>query len=69
MLLISNKWVLNDTDVPLFFLFTQLVIAVALFLAAHVLGLLTLPLDFDLEVLKGLVPMIGLNVIGLRCVL
>ena len=63
-----NKWVLNGTDVPLFFLFTQLAIAVLLFLSAHILGLLQLPLDFDPQVLRGLVPMVGLNVIGLRCV-
>ena len=63
-----NKWVLNATDVPLFFLFAQLAIAVVLFLAAHAVGLLQIPLDFDPVVLKGLVPMVGLNVIGLRYV-
>ena len=63
-----NKWVLNATEVPLFFLFTQLMIACVLFLGAHALGLLQIPLDFDPVVLKGLVPMIGLNVIGLRYV-
>ena len=63
-----NKWVLNSTDVPLFFLCSQLVIAVVLFLAAHALGLIQVPLDFDMEVIKGLVPMVGLNVFGLRYV-
>ena len=63
-----NKWVLNSTEVPLFFLCTQLVIAVVFFLAAHALGLLHIPLEFDPVVLKGLVPMIGLNVVGLRYV-
>ena len=63
-----NKWVLNSTEVPLFFLCTQLIIAVVFFLAAHALGLLHVPLEFDPVVLKGLVPMIGLNVIGLRYV-
>ena len=43
-------------------------IAVVLFLIAHALGLLQIPLEFDPVVLKGLIPMIGLNVIGLRCV-
>lgn len=62
-----NKWVLKETDVPLFFLCTQLAIAVVLFLIAHMFGLLQLPLDFNPEVLKGLIPMIGLNVVGLRC--
>ena len=64
--LFRNKWVLNNTDVPLFFLCCQLVIAVILFLVAHTLGLLKLPLEFDLQVCKGLIPMVGLNVIGLR---
>lgn len=63
-----NKWVLNSTDVPLFFLCTQLAIAVVLFLVAHALGVIQVPLQFDPEVLKGLVPMVGLNVIGLRYV-
>ena len=63
-----NKWVLNSTDTPLFFLFTQLVIAVVLFLIAHMSGFLQLPLQLDMEVCKGLVPMVGLNVVGLRYV-
>ncbi|KAI0694136.1 hypothetical protein BC835DRAFT_1350852 [Cytidiella melzeri] len=64
-MVVANKWVLNNTDVPLFFLCTQLAIAVVLFLAAHVSGLLQLPLEFNLQVVKGLIPMIGLNVLGL----
>ncbi|GBE83619.1 hypothetical protein SCP_0506740 [Sparassis crispa] len=64
-MIMANKWVLNTTDIPLFFLFTQLVIAVVLFLAAHLVGLLQLPLDFDIQVCKGLVPTVGLNVVGL----
>ncbi|GJE98723.1 transporter family [Phanerochaete sordida] len=64
-MVMANKWVLNSTDVPLFFLCTQLMIAVVLFLGAHAVGVLEVPLDFDPVVLKGLVPMVGLNVIGL----
>lgn len=64
-----NKWVLNITDTPLFFLLSQLVIAVILFLLAHMAGMLQLPLQLDTQVCKGLIPMVGLNVIGLRCVL
>ncbi|KAI0752878.1 hypothetical protein C8Q80DRAFT_1267350 [Daedaleopsis nitida] len=64
-MVMANKWVLNSTDTPLFFLFTQLVIAVVLFLIAHMLGFLQLPLQLDLEVCKGLIPMVGLSVIGL----
>lgn len=41
-------------------------IAVVLFLGAHAVGLLQVPMDFDFAVLKGLIPMVGLNVIGLR---
>ena len=51
----------------MFFLLAQLVIAVILFLAAHMAGLLQLPLALDWQVCKGLVPMVGLSVIGLRC--
>ena len=64
----SNKWVLNTTAAPLFFLLTQLVIAILLFLAAHFAHLIQIPLEFDLEVCKGLIPMVALNVIGLRYV-
>ncbi|RDX41873.1 hypothetical protein OH76DRAFT_1411719 [Lentinus brumalis] len=60
-----NKWVLNTTDTPLFFLLSQLIIAVVLFLFAHMAGLLQLPLQLDMQVCKGLIPMVGLNVIGL----
>ena len=63
-----NKWVLNTTETPLFFLLAQLIIAVILFLGAHMAGLLQLPLQLDLQVCKGLIPMVGLNVVGLRYV-
>ncbi|KAI0357883.1 hypothetical protein OH77DRAFT_1398296 [Trametes cingulata] len=63
--LFRNKWVLSTTDTPLFFLLAQLLIAVVLFLFAHMAGLLQLPLQLDLQVCKGLIPMVGLNVIGL----
>lgn len=64
----SNKWVLNTTDVPLFFLDMQLIIAVVLFLSAHMLGMLQLPLRWDWQVIKGLIPTVSLSLIGLRCV-
>ncbi|KAI0926518.1 hypothetical protein AcV7_005431 [Taiwanofungus camphoratus] len=64
-MVMANKWVLNNTDVPLFFLLAQLVIAVVLFLFAHMVGLLQLPLQLDMQVCKGLIPMVGLNVVGL----
>jgi solute carrier family 35 (GDP-fucose transporter), member C1 len=59
---------LNKTDAPLFFLFTQLVIAVILFLISDVMRLLPDRLAFDMNVCKGLVPMVGLSVVGLRYV-
>lgn len=64
-MVMANKWVLNSTDAPLFFLFTQLVIAVLLFLACNVVGPLKVPLHFDKQIMQGLIPMVGLNVIGL----
>lgn len=64
----SNKWVLNSTDAPLFFLWTQLMIAVLLFGISDALRVLPDRLTFNLEVCKGLIPMVGLNVVGLRFV-
>lgn len=61
-----NKWVLKTTAAPLFFLFTQLVIAVILFIAAHASRLLVVPLYVDTQLLIQLAPNIALNVIGLR---
>lgn len=37
-----------------------------LFLACHASGLLKVPLYFDKQTVQGLIPMIGLNVVGLR---
>lgn len=56
---------LNTTAAPLFFLLSQLVVAVVLFLGAHAVGLIQIPLHIELEVCKGLIPMVGLSVIGL----
>lgn len=64
-MVIVNKWVLNATDAPLFFLWTQLMIAVVLFLVSDFLRLLPDRISFDLAVCKGLVAMVGLNVVGL----
>ena len=61
-----NKWVLNKTETPLFFLWMQLAIAAVLFVISDVLRMLPDRLTFDLKTCKGLVPMVGLNVIGLR---
>ncbi|CEL58969.1 GDP-fucose transporter 1 OS=Mus musculus GN=Slc35c1 PE=2 SV=1 [Rhizoctonia solani AG-1 IB] len=65
-MILANKWVLNETDVPVFFLFCQLVVAVLLFVIAHVVGILKLPKMVDGPLLKGLMPMITVNVLGLN---
>jgi len=44
----------------------QLVIAVVLFVASDAMRLLPDRLAFKPEVSKGLIPMIGLNIVGLR---
>lgn len=62
----SNKWVLNTTAAPLFFLWTQLMIAVVLFGVSDVTRVLPDRLTFKFEVCKGLVAMVVLNVVGLR---
>lgn len=66
-MVMANKWVLLSTSTPLFFLWTQLVIAVVLFLFSDFTGLLPEKhrLTFDLNICKGLVPNVSLNVIGL----
>ncbi|EPQ51938.1 hypothetical protein GLOTRDRAFT_80944 [Gloeophyllum trabeum ATCC 11539] len=64
-MVMANKWVLSSTEVPLFFLFTQLVIAVILFLISHAAGLVKVNMDFSMPRLQALAPLVGLNVIGL----
>ncbi|KAJ6463957.1 hypothetical protein C8R45DRAFT_1024731 [Mycena sanguinolenta] len=64
-MVMANKWVLNETKTPLFFLTTQLVIAVILFLTADTLRMLPDKLTFEMRVCRGLVPMVGLSVLGL----
>jgi hypothetical protein len=67
-MLIVNKWVLVTTQTPLFFLFAQLLIAVLLFVVTHFLGLFTVDLKLDFKVCQQLLPMVALNVVGLRSV-
>lgn len=64
-MVMANKKVLQTTAPPLFFLFSQLVIAVILFIAAHTTRLIVLPLYVDTQLLIQLAPNIGLNVVGL----
>ncbi|KAJ7689424.1 hypothetical protein B0H17DRAFT_1135010 [Mycena rosella] len=60
-----NKWVLNTTTAPLFFLLIQLIIAVLLFGVTDLFKMYPERLTFDLKVCKGLGPMVALNVVGL----
>ncbi|KAJ6464149.1 hypothetical protein C8R47DRAFT_1224860 [Mycena vitilis] len=64
-MVMANKWVLNETPAPLFFLATQQTIAVFLFLVADALRLFPDRLSFDLGICRGLVPMAGLGILGL----
>ncbi|KZO99067.1 hypothetical protein CALVIDRAFT_477558 [Calocera viscosa TUFC12733] len=64
-MVLANKWVLDKTTLPLFFLFVQLVIAVILLFVAHLFGLLRLPARLDLGVIRGLAPLVAINVLGL----
>jgi len=64
-MVLANKWVLDKTTLPLFFLFVQLVIAVILLFVAHLAGFLRLPARLDLGVCRGLAPLVAINVLGL----
>ncbi|KAJ7672532.1 hypothetical protein DFH06DRAFT_1082525 [Mycena polygramma] len=64
-MVMANKWVLNETPAPLFFLATQFMVAVCLFLIADTLRLFPDRLSFDLKICKGLIPMVGLGILGL----
>ncbi|KAI0267280.1 hypothetical protein BC834DRAFT_870600 [Gloeopeniophorella convolvens] len=61
-----NKWVLNITSAPLFFLFAQFIIAVILFAICHALKIMTLPMvHVDLAIVKGLASTVIFNVLAL----
>lgn len=65
-MLMVNKWVLNVTSAPLFFLFAQLIIAVILFCLGHILKIITVPvMRIDRPILNGLAPTVILNVLSL----
>ncbi|KAF8607207.1 hypothetical protein BDV93DRAFT_520092 [Ceratobasidium sp. AG-I] len=65
-MILANKWVLNTTTIPVFFLFCQILVAILLFVVAHIVGMLRLPRMVDMALLKGLAPMITINVLGLN---
>ncbi|KAJ7606043.1 hypothetical protein FB45DRAFT_951695 [Roridomyces roridus] len=60
-----NKWVLNITSAPMFFLLTQLAIAVVLFVSANAMRILPDRLTFDLKICKALFPMVALSLLSL----
>ncbi|KAJ6588267.1 hypothetical protein B0H19DRAFT_202095 [Mycena capillaripes] len=64
-MVMANKWVLKETQAPLFFLATQLFVAVCLFLIADTMRLFPDRLSVDPKVCKGLIPMVGLGILGL----
>jgi len=64
-MVIANKWVLNSTTTPLFFLFLQLVAAVLLLLLCQVAGLLRFPVIPNAHTFKALWPLASLNILGL----
>ncbi|GAA6060136.1 hypothetical protein JCM10212_001433 [Sporobolomyces blumeae] len=64
VMIMVNKWVLNKIQIPLFFLFCQLGIAVVLLQACALFGYMKLP-RLDVTTCKGLAPLIACNVLGL----
>lgn len=64
-MILANKWVLNTTTTPLFFLFLQLLVAVILLLLSRALGILKFPVIPTMQILKGLAPLACLSVLGL----
>ncbi|GAA5822636.1 hypothetical protein JCM11251_004326 [Rhodosporidiobolus azoricus] len=64
VMVMVNKWVLNKVQVPLFFLFCQLGIAVILLQLCALFGYMKLP-RMDVHTCKGLAPLIACNVLGL----
>ncbi|GAA5890921.1 hypothetical protein JCM5296_001227 [Sporobolomyces johnsonii] len=64
VMIMVNKWVLNKVQIPLFFLFCQLGIAVILLHFCALFGYMKLP-RMDITTCKGLTPLISCNVLGL----
>jgi len=61
-----NKWVLNVTSAPLFFLFSQLLIAVILFCVGDALKIITIPMmRVDRPIVQALAPTFILNLLSL----
>jgi len=65
-MILANKWVLNKTTVPCFFLLMQLLIAVLLLAVSRSLRLIRLTLRLNPTILRSLLPIISLTVLGLN---
>jgi len=65
-MILANKWVLNGTTVPCFFLFMHLFIAVILLALSHFLKIIHLTFRLERSTLKSLLPIIALTVLGLN---
>lgn len=65
VMVIVNKAVLNAVSLPITFLWLQIVVAVALIYGCHFAGLWKLPSKLDPVVVRGLLPLVSINVIGL----
>lgn len=63
-----NKWVLMKTDIPVFFLFVQLSIAVVLLGITKWVGMFQISFELDKDTFKALFPMVAINVLGLKWV-
>lgn len=63
-LVMANKWVLNAVEIPITFLWFQIVIAVILLHVSALAGLLVLP-TLEKERCRALLPLITVNVVGL----
>jgi hypothetical protein len=61
-----NKWVLDKTSIPVFFLEVQLLIAVVMLAFSKWLGFFDISLTLERDTCKALIPMIAINVLGLK---
>lgn len=64
LMVLVNKLVLKKSSLPITFLWGQMVLASIILQAAQFCGAFKMP-SFKLSVLKNLVPLIGINVVGL----
>lgn len=64
LMVLVNKLVLKQASLPVTFLWGQMVLASVILQALQFCGLFKMP-SFKLSVLKNLVPLIGINVVGL----